>query len=390
MHMARRNSAAVKTKKSTPPRKTKTKIGHESRSHILHEVRPPYGSGSGKTLRFIDLFCGIGGFRFAMEEISRAFGCKAECVLSSDIDPDCQKAYAANFGEMPSGDIHKIAVSDIPDHDILLAGFPCQPFSIIGNRRGFEDARGTLFFEIARILEAKKPAAFVLENVKLLKGHNKGKTLARILEVLKQLGYHADSHVFNALDFGLPQKRERIFIVGFRVERAFEWPKGGVSMKPLRDILELNVGRQFYASEYIRKRRLEHHSPTREPTIWHENKAGHISAYPYSCALRAGASYNYLLVDGERRLTPREMLRLQGFPDSFRMVCNYSQTRKQAGNSLPVPVAAAVISQVFKACAWGNYSSSELPSEKQQTVCQQKMLLEGRPRYGKTAKTKKR
>lgn len=138
---------------------------------------------NGKAIRYIDLFCGIGGFRFAAEQISAELGVSAKCVFSSDIDEDCQKAYEANFGEKPAGDIMAIAVKDIPNHDILLAGFPCQPFSIIGHRKGFEDTRGTLFFDIARILEAKKPTAFVLENVKLLAGHNNGKTLKRIMAV---------------------------------------------------------------------------------------------------------------------------------------------------------------------------------------------------------------
>lgn len=339
------------------------------------------------TVRFIDLFCGIGGFRYAIEGVAAKVGVAAECVLSSDIDQDCQKAYAANFGDTPAGDIHAIDASAIPDHDILLAGFPCQPFSIIGHRKGFEDARGTLFFEIARILEAKKPHAFVLENVKLLAGHNGGKTLARILEVLRGLGYQVDKKIFNALDFGLPQKRERIFIVGFRKPCDFEWPKGGVPMKPLREVLEKRVPKEYFASEYIRKRRLAEHPPTKEPTIWHENKAGHISAYPYSCALRAGASYNYLLVNGERRLTPREMLRLQGFPDSFNIVCNYSQTRKQAGNSLPVPVAEAVLGHVFRSCGWSNEHPTGFVYSAKQSFDRQMMLLEKGSRYAKKAKT---
>ncbi len=341
-----------------------------------------------QTVRFIDLFCGIGGFRYAIEGVAEKIGVSAECVLSSDIDPDCQKAYAANFGEVPAGDIHAIDADSIPDHDILLAGFPCQPFSIIGHRKGFEDARGTLFFEIARILEAKKPQAFVLENVKLLAGHNGGKTLARILEVLRSLGYQADRKIFNALDFGLPQKRERVFIVGFRKPSAFEWPKGGIPMKPLRELLEKKVPKEYFASDYIRKRRLAEHPPTKEPTIWHENKAGHISAYPYSCALRAGASYNYLLVNGERRLTPREMLRLQGFPDTFRIVCNYSQTRKQAGNSLPVPVAEAVLLNVFLSCGWSNGHRPDFVYPSKQSFDGQMVLLEKGPRYGKKTKTK--
>lgn len=316
------------------------------------KTKTPPDTACHTPIRFIDLFCGIGGFRYAIERAATLAGLETECVLSSDIDPSCQKAYEWNFGDPPLGDIHGITADAIPDHDILLAGFPCQSFSIIGHRKGFEDARGTLFFEIARILEAKKPLAFVLENVKLLKGHNHGKTFARILEVLHDIGYKkADGRVFNALDFGLPQKRERIFIVGFRSDSSFEWPVGHIPMKPLSRLLEKNVPKQFYASNYIRQKRLAKLQPTKEPTIWHENKAGHISAYPYSCALRAGASYNYLLVNGERRLTPREMLRLQGFPDSFEIVCGYGETRKQAGNSLPIPVAEAVLSQVFRACA---------------------------------------
>lgn len=327
-------------------------------------------------VRFIDLFCGIGGFRYAIEAAAEKNGVETECVLSSDIDPDCQKAYAANFGEPPLGDIHAIESNSIPDHDILLAGFPCQPFSIIGQRKGFEDARGTLFFEIARILEAKKPRAFVLENVKLLAGHNGGRTLARIMEVLRSLDYQADYRILNALNFGLPQKRERIFIVGFKNACDFSWPKGDIPMKPLREVLEKQVPKEFYASEYIRERRLAHLQPTKEPTIWHENKAGHISAYPYSCALRAGASYNYLLVNGERRLTPREMLRLQGFPDKFKIACNYSQTRKQAGNSLPVPVAEAVLNEVFISSDWTNVFPSQYEFVNHQSFDKQVMLME--------------
>ena len=187
----------------------------------------------------------------------------------------------------------------------------------------------------------------MLENVKLLHGHNGGKTLARILETLRDLGYNPDYRIFNALNFGLPQKRERIWIVGRRDGEGIEWPKGGFPMKPLKALLEKKVDAKHYASQRIKEKRWAVMRPGSEPTIWHENKAGHISAYPYSCALRAGASYNYLLVDGERRLTPREMLRLQGFPDTFKIVSNDSQTRHQAGNSLPVNVAEHVIGAVL-------------------------------------------
>lgn len=304
---------------------------------------------SDNTIKFIDLFCGIGGFRIAAEGAIRSNGLASQCVFSSDIDEQCKIAYMANFGERPHGDITKIEAKHIPDHDLLLAGFPCQPFSIIGQMRGFEDTRGTLFFEIARILDEKKPFAFVLENVKLLAGHQKGETLKTIIATLRGLGYITEHKIFNALNFGLPQKRERIFIVGFRYPTVFQWPQGVASMKPLREILEDNVSRKYFVSQRIRESRWKRLKPTTEPTIWHENKAGHVSAYNYSCALRAGASHNYLLVNGERRLTPREMLRLQGFPESFKIACSDSQTRKQAGNSLPVPMAQSVIGQVVKA-----------------------------------------
>ena len=303
-------------------------------------------------IRFIDLFCGVGGFRVATKMVCEEKSMESICVFSSDVDPDAQNTYEANFGEKPAGDITKISAKDIPDHDLLLAGFPCQPFSIIGNMNGFEDARGTLFFDIARILEEKKPKAFILENVKQLKGHKYGQTLKRIIETLTDLGYYVDFRILNALDFGVPQKRERIFIVGFREPKYFVWAKGEVPMKPLSEILEDDVRDFYYASEKIKGNRIDKRKGKKqhdEITIWHENKGGNISAYPYSCALRAGASYNYLLVNGERRLTEREMYRLQGFPDSYKIVSSYQVTRKQTGNSVAVPVVAAVIRSVLDA-----------------------------------------
>ncbi len=287
-----------------------------------------------------------------METAAASLGLVAEGVFASDIDKRCRAAYEGNFHEEPVGDITTVAATDVPDHDVLLAGFPCQPFSIIGSRKGFEDTRGTLFFDIARILKAKRPPAFVLENVKLLARHNKGQTLEIILETLgDDLGYQTDYRILNALDFGLPQKRERIFLVGFREPTKFEWPKGNIPMTPLRDILEKEISSKHVASEHIQKARHARLQPDfgLEPMIWHENKSGHVKARPYCCALRADASYNYLLVDGVRRLTTREMLRLQGFPDSFKQISSDHQTRKQAGNSLPVPVAQAILTEVLKA-----------------------------------------
>ena len=290
------------------------------------------------TVRYVDLFSGIGGFRLAADSLNW------QCVFACDIDAECANMYEANFGERPFGDITNMQADGIADHDILLAGFPCQPFSIIGNGDGFADTRGTLFFDIARIIDAKRPLAFVLENVKRLATHKKGRTMGRMLEVLRKLGYTVRWNVLNALDFGLPQKRERVYVVGWIGENGtFTCPAGGVPMQPLSEILEPNPPRQYYASAYIVAKRKAHHKSRWQPAIWHENKAGNIASYPFSCALRANASYNYLLVDGERRLTPREMLRLQGFPDSFRIASPPAAVRKQAGNAVPVPVVRAVL-----------------------------------------------
>ena len=178
-----------------------------------------------KPLRYIDLFCGIGGFRYASKGAFDKLGINGKCVFSSDIDKYAQQAYEANFGEKPVGDITKVDAESIPDFDLLFGGFPCQAFSICGLMKGFEDkTRGTLFFDIARIIKEKQPQAFVLENVKNLASHDGGKTLQTILETLRdELGYHVDYHLLNALDFGLPQKRERIIIVGSKKPFKMDW-----------------------------------------------------------------------------------------------------------------------------------------------------------------------
>ena len=298
-------------------------------------------------IKFIDLFCGIGGFRVAFEEACNENLIDSKCVFSSDIDEFCQESYEANFGERPHGDITKIQESEIPDHDILFAGFPCQPFSIIGQMKGLNDTRGTLFFDIARIIEHKKPTAFILENVKQLVGHDSGKTLKVIVKTLIDLGYFVQYRVLNALDYGLPQKRERVVIVGHKEPILFTFPEPIRPYKDLSEILEENVDEKHFASDYIQNKRKESHNPSFFPSIWHENKSGNISSYPFSCALRAGASYNYLLVNGERRLTPREMFRLQGFPDTYKIVVSDGQARKQAGNSVPVTMVKAVIQKLL-------------------------------------------
>ncbi|MGI9055698.1 MAG: DNA cytosine methyltransferase [Pyrinomonadaceae bacterium] len=295
--------------------------------------------------KIIDLFAGIGGMRLGFE----ARDCKN--VFTSEWDKSAQKMYQANFGEIPFGDINGIAPQDIPDHNILLAGFPCQPFSIAGKGLGFADTRGTLFFNIESIIEAKKPKAFLLENVKRLTTHDKGQTFAVILEKLKNLDYTVYYKVLNSLEFGLPQKRERIYIVGFDKPIQFKFPKPFGYYKPLSEFLDQdeNVPKEYFVSEKIKSNRMrmvKGNPPI--PSVWHQNIGGNISALPYSCALRAGGSYNYLLVNGIRRLTGREMLRLQGFPEDFIINIPYSQVRKVAGNAVSVPVIKAIANEMIK------------------------------------------
>ena len=298
--------------------------------------------------RFIDLFAGIGGIRLGFESVG------GRCVFSSEFDEPACKTYEANFGEHPAGDITKIAASEIPDFDILLGGFPCQAFSIIGRQAGFADeTRGTLFFEIERILSEKRPSAFMLENVKNLAAHDGGRTFKVICEHLEALGYHVYAKVLNALDYGVPQKRERIIIVGFMddVDFGFPEPIPVEQRKTLSDILETNVPRKYYVRDEIRESRLarirEKDYP--RPYISHENLGRSITPHPYASALRAGASANYILVNDERRPTERELLRFQGFPDDFEIVVSYGQLRKQAGNSVAVPMIKAVARQMISA-----------------------------------------
>ena len=299
-----------------------------------------------KKYKTIDLFAGIGGIRLGFE----TYGC--ENVFSSEWHKPAQTMYEANFGERPFGDINEIKPHDIPDHDILLAGFPCQPFSIAGKGLGFADTRGTLFFNIEAILEAKKPQAFLLENVKRLTTHDNGQTFRVIIDKLEELGYTVYHKVFNALDFGLPQKRERIYIVGFKDPIHFKFPKPLGYYNSLTEILQddKDVPKSYFLSDEIRERRFKMVKGVPPfPSVWHENIGGNISALPYSCALRAGGSYNYLVVNGVRRLTDREMLRLQGFPDTFKINIPYSQARKVAGNSVSVPVIKAIAGEMMDA-----------------------------------------
>ena len=291
---------------------------------------------------FIDLFAGIGGIRIPFDELGY------RCAFSSEWDAKACQTYFANFGVVPYGDITKIPAENIPQHDILLAGFPCQAFSIMGKMQGFADTRGTMFFEIERILRYHKPPYILLENVKQLVGHDGGRTFKVILEKLDGLGYHVKWQVLNALDFGLPQKRERVIIVGFQYKEdcdAFSFDIPHIPYN-LTDILEPeeNIDPSLFASDHIIHRRQEKTAGKHVfyPSIWHENKSGNISVLDYSCALRTGASYNYLLVNGMRRPTSRELLRLQGFPEKFKIAVSHQDIRRQTGNSVAVPMIRMV------------------------------------------------
>ena len=291
---------------------------------------------------FVDFFCGVGGFHLAASSLG------LKCVFASDIDETARRIYELNYGITPKGDVSSISEDSVPDHDVFLAGFPCQPFSIIGSREGFEDKKnGTLFFEAARIIRKKLPRAVVLENVRQLATANQGEVLKKIITTLEDMGYQVTWRILNALNFGLPQKRERIIIVAtLGNETDFEWSDSVIPPCSLASILEPDPPKHHFASENIRRSRHEKHTSNVQPAIWHENKGGNVSSHPFSCALRAGASYNYLLVDGERRLTSREMFRLQGFPDSFIFSSIDSLARRHAGNAVPVPMVKSVLKGV--------------------------------------------
>jgi len=305
---------------------------------------------------FVDLFAGIGGIRLAFEKAG------GKCVFSSEWNKFAQQTYAENFGEIPDGDITKMKESEIPDHDVLLAGFPCQPFSIagvssknhLGRPHGFKDkTQGTLFFDIARILKAKRPKAFLLENVKNLTSHDKGKTFEVIIDVLKNdLGYDVHHKVVDASKL-VPQHRERIFIVGFDKPTRFEFPELVDKRPKLGDILEKNVEKKYTLTDGTWKslqRHLEKH-----------RKMGH--GFGYNIADKKGVaktlSARYykdgaeiLIPQGEkknpRRLTPTECARLMGFPKSFKVPVSDNQAYRQFGNAVVVPVVAYVARAMIK------------------------------------------
>lgn len=308
----------------------------------------PFLPKQGADFTFIDLFAGIGGFRLAMQAVG------GKCIFSSEFNEPAQKTYFANYGDMPFGDITLEETKRyIPENfDVLCAGFPCQAFSIIGKQKGFADTRGTMFFEIQKILQRHRPKAIFMENVKQLVTHDKGKTFKVILGILADLGYYVKWKVLNALDFGVPQKRERVIIVGFFDKKKTDLFSFDFEKKPysLSDILQRDdeVDESLFVSDRILQKRKDSTKDKNVfyPSIWHENKAGNISVLDYACALRTGASYNYLLVNGYRRPSSRELLRLQGFPEDFRIVVSHQEIRRQTGNSVAVPMMTEVAKRI--------------------------------------------
>lgn len=317
--------------------------------NLFHDLlNAPFHDSASPKFTFVDLFAGIGGIRIPFTELG------GKCVFSSEWDKAAQISYSYNFGEVPFGDITKINSDSIPKHDVLLAGFPCQAFSIIGKMKGFADTRGTMFFEVARILQHHQPKAILLENVKQLVSHDGGNTFKVILETLAELGYSVKWKILNALDFGLPQKRERVIIVGFKSAAACE--QFNFDFEPiaynLASVLEddKNVDSSLFASDMIldkRRKRVEGKNVF-YPSVWHENKSGNISILPYACALRTGASYNYLLINGYRRPSSRELLRFQGFPEKFKIEVSHQEIRRQTGNSVAVPMIRAVAKKIIQ------------------------------------------
>ena len=295
--------------------------------------------------KFIDLFAGIGGIRIPFQELG------GKCVFTSEWDAFAQKTYRMNFGDEIHGDITEVNERDIPDFDILLGGFPCQPFSQAGLHKGFSDTRGTLFFDIERIIKEKRPKAFLLENVKQLKGHDKGRTYKTIEAHLRELKYSVTSQVLRAGDFGVPQNRERIYMVGFDKEYfnigdeyEFVFPIPPKTPTKLGDILEENIDEKYTISQRLyegHKRRKEAHK--KKGNGFGFSLFNAESEYTNTLSARYYKDGSEILIDQgndilPRKLTPRECARLQGFPEDFIIPVSDTRAYKQFGNSVAVPV----------------------------------------------------
>lgn len=316
---------------------------------------PPFLPPNNPRFKMIDLFAGIGGIRLGFQKQG------GHSVFSSEWDKFAAKTYKRNYGEIPAGDITQVPVENIPDHNILLAGFPCQPFSQAGLKKGFEDIRGTLFFDIARILDARRPQAFLLENVKQLRGHDKGRTLQTILKVLEEdLNYTVHVRVLRAGDFGVPQSRERIYIVGFYnpsggTDVPFNFPDPTFENTRVGDILEKEVDEKYTISDRLYQghlRRKEGHKKKGNGfgfSVFNED-----SPYTNTISARYYKDGSEILINqgpdkNPRKLTPRECARLQGFPDEFIIPVSDTQAYRQFGNSVAVPVVEAIAKNMVDA-----------------------------------------
>ena len=348
-----------------------------SAAEILKEIRAevntvPFPPAAVEKFTFIDLFAGIGGFRVAMQNLG------GRCVFTSEWDKSAQQTYRSNFGEVPFGDITLEATKKaIPsDFDVLCAGFPCQAFSIAGRRGGFEDTRGTLFFDVAEIIKRKKPKAFFLENVKGLRDHDGGKTLSTILNVLRNdLKYFVpDPEIINAKDFGVPQNRERIYIVGFKNEdnaSSFSYPQATKKKVAFSMVKEEEVvpTRYYLSTQYLTT--LYNHKARHESKgngFGYEVISDDGIANAVVCG-GMGRERNLVFDDritdfnpetkimgtvnkeGIRKMTPREWARLQGFPDKFKIIVADASAYKQFGNSVAVPAIQATAKNLLKAAS---------------------------------------
>lgn len=336
---------------------------------LFNDENIPFPSPINYKFKFIDLFAGIGGFRLAMQSLG------GKCVFTSEWDVHAQKTYKANFGEVPFGDITKEETKKlIPDNfDLLCAGFPCQAFSIAGKRGGFEDTRGTLFFDVAEIIRRKMPKAIFLENVKGLRNHNGGKTFETILNVLRNdLNYFVpEPQIVNAKNFGVPQQRERIYIVGFRKDlgiNEFQYPNPLNHKVTFADIREENVvpTNYYLSTQYVQT--LINHKAR------HESKGNGFgyaiipdNGIANSIVVGGMGKERNLVIDdritdftpktnikgvvnreGIRKMTPREWARLQGFPDRFKIEVADVHAYKQFGNSVAVPAIKATANKILE------------------------------------------
>lgn len=320
-----------------------------------HTFPPPANA----KFKFIDLFAGIGGIRLAYQNLG------GKCVFTSEWNDHAKRTYEANFGEVPFGDITQINEMQIPDHDLLLAGFPCQPFSIagvskknaLGKAHGFlDETQGTLFFDIARIIKHKKPKAFMLENVKNLTSHDKGKTFAIITNTLKELGYTVHSKVLNSKHF-VPQHRSRIIIVGFRTEifknqENFKFPKLPEADKVFKNILESTPEKKYTLTDRLWQYLQDYSDKHKAKGNGFGFGLTDMNGIARTLSARYYKDGSEVLIpqlnQNPRRLTPRECARLQGFPDEFLIPVSDTQAYKQFGNSVTVPLIQAVAKQLIK------------------------------------------